>query len=214
MIMRLVTSLLLLAMLSGCQQAYYNTMERFGVHKREILVDRVEEARDSQIETQEQFQSALERFSEVVNFDGGDLEKQYEALNDEYEKSEEKAAAVRDRINAVEDVAEALFDEWESELDEYTNANYARMKKRELGQARDRYAGLIKAMRKAESKIDPVLAAFKDQVLFLKHSLNAKAVASLKSELVSVRQDVSRLVREMQKSIDASNAYIQSLSQE
>ncbi|MCP5213555.1 MAG: DUF2959 domain-containing protein [Pseudomonadales bacterium] len=209
---KLPMAVLLAFSLTGCQQAYYNTMEKFGVHKREILVDRVEEARDSQIETQEQFKSALERFSEVVNFDGGDLEKQYEALNDEYEKSEKKAAVVHDHIEAVDDVANALFEEWEAELEEYSSDKYKGMKQRELAEAKKRYAGLIKAMRKAESKIAPVLAAFKDQVLFLKHSLNAKAVASLKSELVSVRADVSRLVREMQKSIDASNAYIESLS--
>lgn len=200
-------------MLVGCQQAYYKTMEQFGVHKREIMVDRVEDARDSQVETQEQFQSALERFSEIVNFDGGDLEEQYETLNREYEKSESKAEAVTQRINAVEDVADALFNEWETELDEYSSDKYRRIKKRELQEARSRYQQLINSMRRAESKIAPVLSAFKDQVLFLKHSLNAQAVASLKSELVGVRADVSALVKEMQKSIDASNAYIESLSQ-
>lgn len=199
-------------LLAGCQQAYYKTMEQFGVHKREIMVDRVEDARDSQVETQEQFQSALERFSEVVNFDGGDLEQQYEALNREYEKSEAKANDVTKRINAVEDVAGALFNEWETELDEYTSDKYRRIKKRELQEARGRYQQLIDSMRRAESKIAPVLSAFKDQVLFLKHSLNAQAVASLKSELVGVRADVSALIKEMQKSIDASNAYIESLS--
>jgi hypothetical protein len=51
--------------LAGCQSAYYKTMETFGYHKREILVDRVEDARDSQEEAKEQFQSALEKFSAV-----------------------------------------------------------------------------------------------------------------------------------------------------
>ena len=40
----------------GCQKAYYGTMEKFGVHKRDIMVDRVEEARDSQQEAKEQVQ--------------------------------------------------------------------------------------------------------------------------------------------------------------
>lgn len=204
--------LMTMLMISACQQAYFNTMEKLGIPKQDILVDRVEDARDSQVETQEQFKSALERFTEVVDFDGGDLEKQYKALNDEYEKSEKNAKEVKERIEAVESVAEALFEEWEDELDEYSSSKYRSIKQRELEEARTRYNGLIKAMRKAESKIPPVLAAFKDQVLFLKHSLNAQAVASLKSELTSVRADVSRLVREMQKSIDASNAYIESLS--
>jgi len=205
----LVASTLLLA---ACQQAYFNTMEKLGIPKREILVDRVEDARDSQVETQEQFKSTLERFTEVVNFDGGDLEKQYKALNSEYEKSEEKAQQVNERIDAVESVAKALFKEWEAEIEEYTSNKYRNMKQRELNEAKIRYEGLMRAMRQAESRIPPVLAAFKDQVLFLKHSLNAQAVASLKSELSDVRADVSRLVEEMQRSIDASNAYIDTLS--
>ena len=34
--------------LSGCQSAYYSAMESVGVHKRDILVDRVEETKESQ----------------------------------------------------------------------------------------------------------------------------------------------------------------------
>jgi hypothetical protein len=63
--------------LAGCQSTYYKTMETFGYHKREILVDRVEDARDSQEEAKEQFQSALEKFSAVVDFRGGELEDKY-----------------------------------------------------------------------------------------------------------------------------------------
>ncbi|HAG41447.1 MAG TPA: DUF2959 domain-containing protein, partial [Pseudoalteromonas sp.] len=49
--------------LSGCQSAYYSAMEKVGVHKRDILIDRVEETKDSQEESQEEFQSALERLT-------------------------------------------------------------------------------------------------------------------------------------------------------
>ncbi len=197
--------------LAGCQQAYYNTMEKFGIHKREILVERVEEARDSQIETKEQFESALEQFQSVVNFDGGDLQRVYNDLNREYERSSAKAETVSERIDAVENVADALFDEWEAELDQYTNEKYRRIQSSELKDARYRYSRLIKSMRSAEAKIAPVLAVFKDQVLFLKHSLNAQAVASLKSELASIQTNVGALVREMQRSIDESNEFIASL---
>ncbi len=35
---------LTLALASGCQSTYYGFMEKMGSHKRDILVDRVEEA--------------------------------------------------------------------------------------------------------------------------------------------------------------------------
>jgi nitrogen fixation-related uncharacterized protein len=31
----------------GCSKAYYGAMEKVGIHKRDILVDRVEGARDA-----------------------------------------------------------------------------------------------------------------------------------------------------------------------
>ena len=102
--------------LAGCQSAYYSAMEKAGIHKRDILVDRVEDARDSQQQAKEQFKDALERYRSVVEVKGGDLEKRYDALNREYEASVASAQDVRTRIEDIEDVAEALFKEWESEL--------------------------------------------------------------------------------------------------
>jgi hypothetical protein len=198
----------------GCQKVYYDTMEKFGVHKRDIMVDRVEEARDSQEEAKEQFQSALDQFSTVLNFKGGKLEDKYKTLQAEYDKSEAKAADVNRRIDAVEDVSEALFAEWEDELDQYSNASLRRDSERKMVQTRRQYEQLIKAMRKAEAKIDPVLKAFRDQVLYLKHNLNAQAIASLQSELVGVESDIADLIQEMEKSIGEANSFIKTMLEE
>ena len=66
-------------------------------------------------------------------------------------------------------------------------------------------------MKRAESKIDPVLSVFKDQVLFLKHNLNAQAIASLQGELDTVEADVSALILAMEQSIDEADAFIRTL---
>ena len=209
--------ILVVAMLfftGGCQTTYYNTMEKFGVHKRDIMVDRVGDARDSQEEAKEQFQSALEKFSSVLNFKGGELEDKYNTLKAEYDKSEAMANEVRDRIDAVEDVSEALFDEWEDELDQYSSASLRRDSEKKLSATRRQYKQLIKAMHNAEKKIEPVLTALGDQVLYLKHNLNAKAIASLQGELVTVQSDIADLVREMEKSINEANSFIKTMLEE
>lgn len=205
---------LFLLLFSGCQKAYYDTMEKFGVHKRDIMVDRVEGARDSQEEAKEQFQSALEQFSTVLNFKGGKLEDKYQTLQAEYDKSRSKADEVKKRIDAVEDVSEALFAEWEDELDQYTSPSLRRDSERKLVQTRRQYDRLIQAMRKAETKIDPVLRAFRDQVLYLKHNLNAQAIASLQNELVEVESDIADLIREMERSIGEANSFIKTMLEE
>ena len=204
---------LLVVQITGCRTAYYKTMEKFGYHKRDILADRVRDAKESQEEAKEQFRSALEKFSSVVNFKGGELEDKYNTLNDEYEKSEEKAKDVSTRIESVESVAEDLFAEWKTELDHYTNSNLRRSSEKQLKQTRSKYTQLIGAMKRAEKKIAPVLSAFRDQVLFLKHNLNAQAVASLQGELVSIETDVAALIREMEASINEADAFIQSIAE-
>jgi hypothetical protein len=175
------------------------------------MVDRVQEARDAQEEAKEQFESALEKFSSVLGFKGGDLEEKYEQLKTEYEESDAKAAAVRSRIDAVEDVADDLFVEWEEELNQYTSSSLKRSSARKLRDTKKKYAQLIGAMKRAEIKIDPVLAAFKDQVLYLKHNLNAQAIASLQSELASIETDVARLIKEMEASIKEADSFISSM---
>jgi hypothetical protein len=208
-------TLLLLPLLlwfGGCESTYYAAMEKVGLEKRDILVDRVEDARDAQEDAQEQFTTALERYSALVAFDGGELQEVYEDLNDEYEDSEAAAGRVRERIDAIEDVAGDLFDEWEDELAQYSSASLRRDSEAKLRDTRRRYDQLIAAMRRAETRMDPVLDALRDNVLYLKHNLNANAIGALQGELGSIRADVDRLVAEMNTAIAESNAFLATLN--
>jgi Skp family chaperone for outer membrane proteins len=213
LVSRCVVCFALVMGIGSCQSAYYGTMEKLGVHKRDILVDRVEEARDAQEEAKDQFKSALDRFSAVLRFDGGELEEKYRQLNEEYEDSLEGAEEVRERIDSVEDVAEALFEEWEKELEQYSRADLRRSSEKKLRETRTHYNRLIRAMRRAEKSMEPPLAAFQDQVLYLKHNLNARAITSLQGELASVKSDIGVLIREMEKSIAEADSFIKGLEQ-
>ena len=104
-----------LAAVCGCSTMYYSTMEKFGQEKRDILVKRVDSARDSQQETQEVFKDALEQFGAVVKFDVGNLQKQYDKMSAELERCEDRAEDVRTRIDDVDRVARDLFREWAAE---------------------------------------------------------------------------------------------------
>jgi len=199
---------------TGCATTYYNTMEKFGVHKRDILVDRVQEARDAQVDSKQQFKSSLERFSAELNFSGGDLEDKYEKLNDEYEESEEKATAVSERIAKVEEVSDALFAEWKQEIREYTSSKLRRSSEQKMNQTKRHYKKLLSAMKRAESKMAPVLGAFKDQVLYLKHNLNARAIASLQGELTSIEGNVTSLIKEMEAAIKEADSFIATIAEQ
>jgi len=200
------------ALCLSCQTAYYGAMEKLGYEKRDILVSRVDNARDAQQEAKEQFQDALQQFIAVTNYSGGQLEEQYNQLKGEFEESEARANDVRKRIDDVERVADDLFAEWSSELDEYTNSEMRRASKRQLDATQTRCQKLIGVMNRAEKKLDPVLAAFRDRVLFLKHNLNASAVASLRGERAKVESDIGALIADMNRSIAEADAFIKEMS--
>lgn len=207
-------SILTLVVLTSCSSAYYGAMEKLGVHKRDIMVDRVKAARDTQQDTKKQFLSAMEQFKSVVNFKGGDLEKEYEKLKDTLEESEDKADEVRDRIKSVEDVSEALFSEWREEIKQYNSASLRRSSQKKYDLSRKRYTVLITAMKRAESKLEPALVPLRDQVLYLKHNLNARAIAGLNAELTGVQTNVDNLVRDMEQAIAKADAFIATLQEE
>ena len=198
-------------LLAACSSMYYSTMESFGVHKRDILADRVEAGRDSQEDAKEQFQTTLEAFKDTTGFDGGDLEDFYGKINGEYERCEARANAVHERIEGIEDVAEALFSEWKAEIEEFTSAEHRSRSEEMLRDTQDRYASLMNVMRKAEDRMTPVLKAFRNEVMLLKHSLNAQAIASLQANVTSIESDLAVLVRDMEASIAEADAFIESL---
>ncbi|KMQ76957.1 DUF2959 domain-containing protein [Marinobacter subterrani] len=206
-------ALLTAVTLSGCSTVYYNTMEKLGFEKREILVDRVEDARDAQTEAQETFRSALARFQSVVATPDTELKEKYEEILAAYEDSVEVADEVRDRIDGVEDVSQALFAEWEDELALYQSDSLRRSSQQQLRETRSQYQQLITRMHQAEDRMNPVLQAFEDQVLYLKHNLNAQAIGALESELGSIRSDVATLIRNMEASIAESEAFIRRFRQ-
>ena len=206
------TILALMLMLSGCQSAYYSAMEKVGVHKRDILIDRVEETKDSQQESQQEFQSALERLTTLINFDGGELQDAYNQLNDDYESSLAAANEVSSNINKVEDVADALFDEWSDELEQYKSASLKRQSSKKLAATQRQFSQLLRSMRSAESKMEPVLSSLQDNVLYLKHNLNAQAVAAIKGEFTNLKRDIQLLMNDMNKSIEDSNKFIEQMN--
>ena len=199
---------------TGCSSAAIATKEAFGYAKREQLVTAVTKAQTDQQEAKVQFESALEEFLAVTKAEPDDLERAYRTLKKELDRSETKAADVRSRIADIERVANALFKEWKAELSKYTNADLRKASETQLTQTQDKYHRLLAVMKQAEASMDPPLAVFRDQVLFLKHNLNARAISSLQSTFGQLQTDVSTLVAEMERSIAEAETFIRGMENE
>jgi Protein of unknown function (DUF2959) len=194
--------------LSACNAVYYATMEKLGKEKRDILIGRVEDAREDQTEAKDQFRTTLDRFRALTGFDGGELESRYRDLADDYESCEDAATTVRDRIASIKDVGSDMFEEWEAEIEEIPQPELRSKSAQLRSDSLRKYEGMLRAMDQAASTMDPVLAAFKGHVLFLKHQLNAQMVASLQNEVVKLDDDVTRLVAQMEKSISEADSFL------
>lgn len=206
--MRITSTLIFLLLLAGCESAYYGVQEKLGNLKNDILVDRVEDAMDAQEDAKEEFKDALEQFESVVSVPESELKSVYNRLNDAFVDAQDKAQEVSGRIERVEDVAEDLFDEWQAELEMITSASLRTKSASALRASRRDFVALIKAMKRAESRMEPVLTSFRDHVLFLKHNLNAQAISSLRGELVGIESDVGRLIQEMERSIAEARSFL------
>ncbi len=200
--------------LAGCSSTYYGIWQKFGYEKRDILVSRVEKARDAQKDAKEEFKTTFQKFQDLTHFQGGDLEAKYKKLSSAYDDCKGRADEVKTKIDSVEKVANDMFSEWGQELKSYENQDLRRQSEQKLSDTRQRFKQLLAAMRASEQKMYPVLRAFNDQVLFLKHNLNAQAISSLSTTSAEIEQDVQKLIADMESSIKEADQFIGQMKSE
>jgi chromosome segregation ATPase len=197
--------------LTSCSAVYYSVWEKLGYEKRDLLRSNVEGVREDQEDVGEQFESTLEKIRAIYGVEGGDLEKQYDRFKNEYERSVTKADELRDRISKVQEIASDLFDEWNRELEVISDPSLRRRSREQLAATKTRYQRLSAALEKTEAGLDPVLQRFQDQVLFLKHNLNAQAVGGLAAEVLSIESEVDDLIADLRDSIRQADEFIRQL---
>lgn len=193
---------------AAAQGVMTSDLDRFWKAPRDVLVDRVEDARDAQQDAAEEFADALTEFKAVVGLPESKLERQYNRLNKAFERSEAAAEKISSRIDRVVGASNRLLEEWRDELKQYNNAELKRLAEDQFDQTRDQATRLIATMRDSEARIAPVLDTFRDQVLYLKHNLNLSAIASLEGEAVVIETNVDALIDDMNRSIAEADAFL------
>jgi Protein of unknown function (DUF2959) len=187
-------------------------MATLGKEKRDILVQRIKEAKKDQDQTKQQLQTTMESFQALTGFQGGSLERNYKRLNSDYENAASQAGKLHDKVQSINQVSNDLFREWQGEISAMGNGKLKSQDTAMLRDAKARQATYLRAMRKTEDQINPVLKAFRDQVLFLKHNLNSRAIGSLKSTSANLQSDVAELIQSIDASSQEADKLITSLA--
>ena len=209
--MRALLLLSAISLLGGCTSLYYKAQEKLGNEKRDILIDRVKKGRKEQEQAKEQYKTTLEAFQDVTGFQGGKTEEIYKKLKKELDETAGRTKKVSDRIESIEQVSGDMFKEWQLEIDAMGNRDLKAKSRGLMRDARSRYTPLIKRMRDVESRAKPLLKAFEDQVVFIKHNLNAEAVSSLKATVLKMDVEVSKLVADIEASTKEADAFLATL---
>jgi hypothetical protein len=201
--------------LTGCsgvfereiQNAQYKLYELVGIQKRDLLDRKINDVREEQKETQETFKSALDKMKAITNFDGGNLEHEYRSLQSSYDQAQSQAQDVRKSIRQVETVANDMFKEWDNETKSIKSPAMRTASRRKLAVAKRSYEELHANLVRSEKRMDPVLDKFNDQVLYLKHNLNAQAVTSLRGEADRIEGEIQKLMADMDRSIASADRF-------
>lgn len=195
-------------------QFYYKGKEALlGHHKRDIVVAHVEQACEVLQDSRDQFEDSLDKFKTLLSLPDLSLQFRYQQLNKQYLGCRLRTDEVNRRIQLIEDVSQALFEEWESELALYSNRSLRAKSRQQLVKSRQQYKRLIASLKNAEAKIYPVLSAFRDQVLYLKHNLNAQAIAALQHEFHEISLDISQLIAVMEKTISEASLFVSMIAE-
>ena len=209
----IITLLLAASVVTGCRTTYYAFWESMGKEKRDLLRSSVEKARDEQSEASDEFKDALTKLKELYNVEPGELDQKYRRFNQTYERCRNRSENLTTRIEKVQTVASDLFNEWEKEIEQISSPSLRASSRSKLNSTQSRYKVLFNALQQSEKKMQPVLGRMNDQVLYLKHNLNAQAVGALETEFSSIESDILSLINDMSDSIAEADSFISTLPQ-
>lgn len=190
------------------QNIKYGALEKVGIHKRDILVDRIKDTSESQEDAKQEFKTAYQQLAELIDIQDSTLEKKYNKLKKAVDISEDRTTELKNRIAKVDQVADALFKEWQQELTQYQSDRLRNISTNNLNTTKQRYAIIYQKMQQSYDNVLPVLRVLQDNTLYLKHNLNARAVNALSGEVLSIESKITELIRQMEVSIDESTQFI------
>jgi uncharacterized phage infection (PIP) family protein YhgE len=196
---------------AGCSSVRYSFWEMFGEEKRDLLKSALKGLVGDQNEAKENFGTALDRVKALTHFQGGDLESEYDKLKAANDDAVSSAKAIDARVSEIEEVASDLFDEWAKEIGQMQTPSLRQDSERKLADTRARYDTMHASMLASRRSMDPALTLLNDQVLYLKHNLNAAAIGSLGQSMADVEKSIVELRARIEASIREAQGFIDTM---
>lgn len=198
-------------LLSSCQGMYYSTMARFGIDKRDILIERLDKTSEAMSRLDQRFEEMSTAYGATIHLEGGDLPAMHKEFAKSYDRTESAATSFHSRIGDIHSVAGALFEEWKLKTGEILDPDLREQSLRNFGHAQTSYTKLVRTMREVETEIDPVLTRFRDHVVFLKLNLHRMTLSSLQETEEELLLDVEHIRELLAQAIDETAAFTEQI---
>lgn len=200
----------LLVALSGCQSVR-SAAERFGVDRRDALVESLDKTDQGLLEVHQSFSNAKTELDEFAGQYEIPLRERHERLSEQYVSCEEALDDARVEIRDLEDAARQFFLDWETELFEYSNPTVRNASRLQLNETREKYETVAVRLKKAEEVALATLDEFRDYLSFMRHNLNDEAFAALREPGVDLSSRMADLLTELAAAVDASHRLAEAL---
>jgi len=212
---RLIPMAVLASLYLSAAMFYYRTMRAFGVHEKEILMERVSESRNSQADAETHYYLAVKSFREIIDFDGGRLKQDDRRPRADRERRRRERRRPRtrgtdERVAFAKRTADGLLEEWGRGLKEYSNSGPKRSGEDVLEQSRERYSGLALAVGRAKARM-PAAPRFWDQVSSLGRGLDDRTVSPVRGAADELESYVKHALKELEKPISEANEFIEQM---
>lgn len=191
----------------ACQAVYYSTMATFGVEKRDILIDRLEENAEALARTSQRLAEMASAYREATHSEGGDLVALHKAFSKAYGRAESAAGDLRGSIDDTHSVAMVTFEEWKTRTNEIQDADLRKRSTENYAVAQGGYQKLVRNIRAAEQALDPLLTRFRDHDVFMKLNLHHTTMASLRESEGELLGQVDVRRAELDKLVNDTRAY-------
>jgi chromosome segregation ATPase len=205
-----------LAITAGCANGMSLREAFSGTSKREQLAERVQEARNAQVELKGRFIAALDASEALMNQSDSTQtpDQLYDALKLEIRRAESAAKTARRRVADADAAATRYFESWREELAQYNRDELRSFSEQQLGVTEDSYQQLKATFDRADASVDPIIGALQDQVRFLDRNLSDRAISTLKINMVDLDREVAALTSRIDTAVVDSKPFVAMLGED
>jgi len=182
-----------------------------GVKQAENLVKKTEASAKAITEAREQIKTTLDGYNALIEGNVEDTKKAYGNLQKEMDRSDDRAEDVGKRIDEMNVEADKYFADWTRSLDGISSPDLRARSEERMKDARSRYDQILATTGKAGDMFASFIQNLRDQVTYLGHDLNPRALASLEGDATKLNTAAESFFGKIDSAIDEATSYAASL---